>query len=212
MNKLKVSISIILSLLINFIVFYNVHKQKLELSQSVLKSGANAAGLTENNQLLKINLITAETKSKAENTNNQTEKTIAHKNVKYSKKIEFKKENHIASKKSTPTQIAAVASGKSSPKISQKARLQIAPPPITYPPGAIEQNAIGSVSLRAFIDIEGKISQVEIVASSGYKILDNAAIEWFHKLQFHPATDGEVAIGSYVTQNISFSLNNITDS
>ncbi len=212
MNKLKVYISVFLSILINFGVFYAIEKKsnKWELSQSTLKMGGNAQGVIEN-----INLVTAPSK-----TLNQIQKSIAQPIVAKSIQKPLAADKSQITKASTlgkaertinTATTTTAASGKNSPKITQSPRLQSSPPPISYPSGAIEQNAIGKVALKAFIDMDGKITGIEVIASSGYKILDDAAIEWFRKLNFYPAKNDGGNIGSFVSQTISFSLNNTVD-
>lgn len=215
MNKIKICTSIALSLLINFAIFYTLVKkeQVWKLSQSSLKTGANTSGIKENMQIASINIVTTPAQIQLEVAAPVTKPRpapIIRPPVKPTKVEDNKLVTPaVIEKKSLAKPITSLASGEASPKISQKARLQSSPPPIVYPPGAIEQNAIGKVSLKAFIDIDGKISKVEVIASSGYKVLDEAAIEWFHELKFYPAKEDNVQVGSFVSQTISFSLNNI---
>jgi TonB family protein len=188
MKRFKLYIAIMLSILIHIGLLYSPqHKNTWEIGASELKTGLNTKGMN-------INLV---------NQPKPSQKQLVHKVVKDGHKL--------LAAKVTPTQTSS-SSSMASPKIVQKARLQYAPPPIVYPKGAIEQNAIGKVALKAFIDVDGQINNIEIIASSGYKILDDAAIEWFKKLNFIPASDGETNVGSFVSQTISFSLNDIRDS
>ena len=55
--------------------------------------------------------------------------------------------------------------------------------------------------------VKAKIRSVEIIKSSGYKVLDEAAIKWFRELSFKPAHDGNSVIDSVVSQTITFDLN-----
>lgn len=212
MNKVKIYISVILSILINFSIFYAIEKKsnKWELDQSTLKTGSSNKGIIEN-----INLVTAPSKTvaKAQQSNSKpaaaksTQKLVKADKPQVTKAVDTEKVKQ--ERDAAPATMAA--SGKNSPRITQSARLQSTPPPIAYPAGAIEQNAIGKVSLRAFIDADGKIGHIEIISSSGYKILDDAAIEWFRQLSFYPARNDTGVTGSYVSQTISFSLNNAVD-
>ena len=96
---------------------------------------------------------------------------------------------------------------KATPEIKEQAKLKSAPPPLSYPKEAINDNLQGKVTLQAIIAVSGKVATVKIVKSSGYKVLDSAAKKWFAQLQFYPAiNEKEKAQSSSVTQVISFAL------
>jgi TonB family protein len=193
MNHIKIGLAVALSLLINFAVFYNFNhnnKKNWLLNQSELQTGANTSGIIEN-----INLISS--------LNNQQN----NKQTSPNKKLQGKQQKKIANTKSQ----ASTSSGSANPQIKQLAKLKYSPPPLVYPSEAVQKNAVGKVTLKAFINSEGIISNITVVIGSGYKILDEAAIEWFKKLKFEAATNGEQAIGSFVSQTISFSLNEATN-
>ena len=215
MNTFKPYFAITLSLLINFAIFHQLgHKQNSwELDQSELQSGADTDGIIEN-----INIVSQITKTVTTKPAQKTpEEKISKKIVTETKKTGAKP----VAKENLPTKVAdstqntklitaentQAASGRSSPQIAHKAQLVSAPPPLVYPAEAIKQNAIGKVSIRAQIDMYGKISKIEVIASSGYKLLDEAAIKWFRELSFKPAHDGSSAVDSIVSQTITFDLN-----
>jgi protein TonB len=215
MNSFKAYFAIILSLLINFAIFYKLgHKQNIwQLDQSELQSGANTAGVIEN-----INIVSQTTKADTAKPPQKTpEEKISKKIVTETKKetvkpmakesLATKIADNSQSEKSTIQENTQAASGRSSPQIAHKAQLVSAPPPLVYPAEAIKQNAIGKVSIRAQIDMYGKISKIEVITSSGYKVLDEAAIKWFRELSFKPASDGTSPVNSIVSQTISFDLN-----
>lgn len=215
MNTFKSYFAITLSLLINFAIFYQLgHKQNTwELDQSELQSGADTDGVIEN-----INIVNQATKADTAKPPQKTPKEkISKKVVTETKKIVAKpvaKENlptkvadSSQNAKPTPIENTQAASGRASPQIAQKAQLVSAPPPLVYPTEAIKQNAVGKVSIKAQIDSQGKIRSVEIIKSSGYKVLDEAAIKWFRELSFKPAHDGNSVIDSVVSQTITFDLN-----
>jgi TonB family protein len=56
-----------------------------------------------------------------------------------------------------------------------------------YPARAIQQNAAGMVCLRLRIDSHGKVDSVRLKTSSGFTILDSAAVDYASKLRFSPA-------------------------
>lgn len=76
-----------------------------------------------------------------------------------------------------------------------------------YPAVSIEKEEEGTVTLRAIVEPNGRPSKVEIVHSSGYRRLDQAALKVVtEKYQFIPATRlGKPVQSSYVF-NIQFSL------
>lgn len=95
---------------------------------------------------------------------------------------------------------------KSSPKINQNAKVRYAPPPLSYPKEAIDQNIQGKVKLLANIDVNGNVESISIIQSSGSGILDQAAKRWFKKLQFFPALKDSSAVPSTIIKTVSFSL------
>ncbi len=52
----------------------------------------------------------------------------------------------------------------------------------------------GTVLLRVTVGINGQATAVEVVKSSGYPRLDNAAVQGARRLKFRPATRGGVAV------------------
>ncbi|MBI1249764.1 TonB family protein [bacterium] len=63
------------------------------------------------------------------------------------------------------------------------------PPPI-YPLEAARNHWQGEVFLRLIVASDGQVSEVEIVRSSGYDILDEAAVEAVERWRGTPATQG----------------------
>ena len=63
--------------------------------------------------------------------------------------------------------------------------------PPRYPPDAIRRGWSGEVLLRLTIDSTGQVVQVELIRSSGYQILDQAAVEAVRRWKGAPAkSDG----------------------
>jgi len=56
-----------------------------------------------------------------------------------------------------------------------------------YPAEAIQQNAVGLVCLRLRISNQGEVDSVRLKTSSGFVILDSAAVDYALKLRFSPA-------------------------
>ncbi|TXI98688.1 MAG: energy transducer TonB [Neisseriales bacterium] len=219
MNSFKPYFAITLSLLINFAIFHQLGQKQnsWELDQSELQSGADTDGVIEN-----INIVSQTTKVDTTKPAQKTpEEKISKKIVTETKKPVVKPLAKPVATENSPTKVAdssqntkpitaentPAASGRASPQIAHKAQLVSAPPPLVYPAEAIKQNAIGKVSIKAQIDMYGKISNIEVIASSGYKVLDEAAIKWFRELSFKPASDGTNPVNSTVSQTITFDLN-----
>jgi len=76
-----------------------------------------------------------------------------------------------------------------------------------YPTEAKKNHLEGRVSLKLTISVEGKVSDAEVVGSSGYAILDEAAMNTVRKWRFIPARedDGQT-IASTVVMRIAFIL------
>lgn len=80
-------------------------------------------------------------------------------------------------------------------------------PPI-YPRVAREAGWEGTVILRITVEPTGRASAVEIRKSSGYPILDQAAVEAVKSWQFRPASDGTIPIRTRVDIPVKFDLRN----
>jgi TonB family protein len=63
-------------------------------------------------------------------------------------------------------------------------------PPFRYPTELYAERVEGNVSLRLFIDVEGKVlaDSIAIVQSSGHAALDSVAVNGARELKFSPAT------------------------
>lgn len=209
MNNKTIYLAVTISLIIHtgFYFGWQQSKNSWLLAETPLKTGTSSKGLIEH-----LNLISKTpdvSVSKTQATRQNTPKTIAQKeNKKINKmskatdKIEIKPEQNEQRASATSS-----SSAEASQQITQKAKVEYAPPPISYPPEAIAQNAKGKVKVKALIDTDGTVKNVEILISSGYKILDEEAIAWFKKVKFSPALSANEKIASVVTQTISFDLN-----
>ena len=58
---------------------------------------------------------------------------------------------------------------------------------ITYPPEAVSDNATGITRMQLLIEIDGRVVDKKIYASSGFKILDSAALDGIGKCRFAPS-------------------------
>ncbi|MBI3306297.1 MAG: energy transducer TonB [Candidatus Omnitrophica bacterium] len=75
-----------------------------------------------------------------------------------------------------------------------------------YPALAREKGWEGVVLLSVFVQGDGNPGEVTVEKSSGYKILDNAAVSAVTKWRFKPARVGNMSFSSWVRIPIRFSL------
>jgi len=78
--------------------------------------------------------------------------------------------------------------------------------PPDYPLEALRRGLEGTVVLRVHVAADGRVSEVEILDSSGYLILDAAAVRAVKSWQFAPATRGGRPVTAVVRQPVRFSL------
>lgn len=77
-----------------------------------------------------------------------------------------------------------------------------------YPGIATSRGWEGTVRLLVRVSIEGYSEEVTVQRSSGYDVLDEAAIEAVEKWKFIPAKRGDAPVSSSVVVPINFVLNN----
>ncbi|GJL63561.1 MAG: hypothetical protein NPIRA04_22150 [Nitrospirales bacterium] len=75
-----------------------------------------------------------------------------------------------------------------------------------YPRVAKEEGWEGIVLLRVLVHSSGMPGKVTIQKSSGYKVLDEAAIDAIRQWRFAPAKDGNFAIEKHVDVPLKFGL------
>ncbi len=78
--------------------------------------------------------------------------------------------------------------------------------PPQYPVLAERNGWEGTVMLKALVEKEGRASQVVVGESSGYKILDKAALKAVQKWQFEPGRIGSVTVASWVKIPVRFRI------
>jgi TonB family protein len=86
-----------------------------------------------------------------------------------------------------------------------KPLIQVNPAPI-YPKLARQRGWEGTVKLTALIEKDGTANQVGIAESSGYGILDNAAVNTVKTWKFSPAQSGPIQFSSRISIPIRFDL------
>ncbi len=77
-----------------------------------------------------------------------------------------------------------------------------------YPGIATSRGWEGTVRLLVKVSVEGDSEEVTVQHSSGYDVLDEAAIEAVEKWKFIPAKRGDTPVSSSVIVPINFVLNN----
>jgi protein TonB len=75
-----------------------------------------------------------------------------------------------------------------------------------YPTEARRRHQQGVVGLELFINESGALDKVEVVKSSGYPLLDAAAIRAMRQSQFVPAMNGRQKIRSRAEATVTFRL------
>jgi len=83
-------------------------------------------------------------------------------------------------------------------------------PPPEYPLSAIERRVEGTVLLRVHVGRAGAVARVEIVRSSGHRVLDGEAVRAVRHWRFVPATRGGTPIVTAVLLPVRFELANLS--
>ncbi|MBI3999500.1 MAG: energy transducer TonB [Candidatus Omnitrophica bacterium] len=79
------------------------------------------------------------------------------------------------------------------------------PAPV-YPNYAREQGWEGVTILKVLVNEQGRVDQIEIHKSSGYKILDESALKTIRTWQFLPARVGNLSFSSWIKIPVRFIL------
>lgn len=110
---------------------------------------------------------------------------------------------------STAGQMAGPAAGEVSvaqAPVMRAARFRAPPAPPIYPRRAIELDLRGTTILRALVDADGAAAEIVVWASSGLRLLDDAAIAAARGWKFEPAREGAVAVAAWVEVPVRFEL------
>jgi periplasmic protein TonB len=75
-----------------------------------------------------------------------------------------------------------------------------------YPSEAARRHQQGSVVLMLYINGNGTLDKIEIVKSSGFPLLDAAAIKEMKQSRFQPAMDGAIPIRSRAQASVTYRL------
>jgi protein TonB len=90
--------------------------------------------------------------------------------------------------------------------VVRAARFRAPPAPPIYPRRAIELDLRGTTILRALVDADGAAAEIVVWASSGLRLLDDAAIAAARGWKFEPAREGAVAVAAWVEVPVRFEL------
>jgi protein TonB len=92
------------------------------------------------------------------------------------------------------------------PVEQQQASWSSPPRPPDYPPLARRRDQEGEVLLRLDLDTQGRVTAAQVLQSSGYPLLDRAALAAGSGWQLLPARINGVAVTSYVRIPVQFRL------
>jgi protein TonB len=87
------------------------------------------------------------------------------------------------------------------------ARFRVPPTPAKYPKRAHDLNQQGEALIRVRLDYDGNTSEVLIWKSSGFALLDNAALSAVRRWQFMPEQRNGMPVVAWVEIPVRFRLN-----
>jgi protein TonB len=78
--------------------------------------------------------------------------------------------------------------------------------PPRYPRSAIRRGQQGTVVLSVHVDAQGRVGNLWVFESSGYRVLDSAALEAVKKWSFEPGRRGKTPVAMWVNVPVRFEL------
>jgi len=81
-------------------------------------------------------------------------------------------------------------------------------PALIYPKTAQQNNYMGKTAVHVLVSKNGTVLGTEIYQSSGYSVLDSAAMDYCERITFNPATVNGIPVNSKTVFSIKFSLSN----
>jgi len=90
--------------------------------------------------------------------------------------------------------------------VTREAQFSSAPTPPRYPEKARKARQEGLVLVRAQVDAQGKTQAIKIAQSSGFPLLDQAALDAVAKWNFVPAKRNDKTITAWIEVPIDFKL------
>jgi protein TonB len=79
-------------------------------------------------------------------------------------------------------------------------------PPAPHPAALRERGIEGAVLLRVKVDVQGRAADVQLLAGSGWRLFDEAALQQVRACRFIPAMQDGQAIDSWVEFPVRFAL------
>lgn len=79
-------------------------------------------------------------------------------------------------------------------------------PPAAHPAALRQRGIEGAVLLRVKVDVQGRASDIQMIAGSGWRLLDEAALRQVRGCRFIPASQDGHAIDSWVEFPVRFAL------
>ncbi|MGK9369767.1 TonB family protein [Melioribacter sp. Ez-97] len=77
---------------------------------------------------------------------------------------------------------------------------------LNYPKEALDNNIQGKVDLMILVDTTGSVSDIKLIKSSGFKILDTAAINYSSKLKFLPIKEDGKKVSRWIKWNVNYKI------
>lgn len=90
--------------------------------------------------------------------------------------------------------------------VTREARFSVPPPTPRYPKLALKRRQSGEVLVRVLVSASGKIDSTKVVRSSGFKLLDQAALHSVQQWQFEPWKIKGIAHKSWVEVPVDFNI------
>jgi TonB family protein len=81
-------------------------------------------------------------------------------------------------------------------------------PALLYPKTAQQNNYMGITAVHILVSKDGSVLGTEIYQSSGYSVLDSAAMDYCERVTFNPAMMNGIPVNSKTIFTIKFSLSN----
>ena len=79
-------------------------------------------------------------------------------------------------------------------------------PPPPYPPMARRRGYEGTVLLVVLVEKQGTVKDLRVLRTSGYPVLDQAALDAVRKWRFEPGRKGEEPVEMWVNIPVRFQL------
>jgi len=104
--------------------------------------------------------------------------------------------------KETPIKESGVATG----RVQEAVPFYKINPPPRYPRTARRRGIQGTVVLSVYVDVQGRVDNLWVFESSGYRVLDNSALEAVKKWSFEPGRKGDTKVAMWVNVPVRFEL------